>query len=92
MWSKEEADALAKAKLQDQSLGYMTGEAEAVGDPKFDLGTVVKLTINTTTTDDTFNGKYYVMGLTHRLIAGAKAKDGGYTTTLRLARDAQKGK
>ena len=91
VWSKEEAEALAKAKLQDQSLGYMTGEAEAVGDPKFDLGTVVKLTINTTSADDTFNGKYYVMGLTHRMIAGAKAKDGGYTTTLRLARDAQKG-
>jgi uncharacterized protein len=91
VWSKEEADALAKAKLVEASLGYMTGEAEAVGDPKFDLGTVVKLTINTEADDDTFNGKYYVMGLSHRHLAGGKDKDGGFVTHLRLARDAQKG-
>jgi hypothetical protein len=91
IWSKEEADAIAKAKLVDQSLTFMTGEAEAVGDPAFDIGTVIKLTINTETADDTFNGKYYVMGLTHRHIAGGKDKDGGYVTHLRLARDAQKG-
>ena len=91
IWSKEEADALAKAKLVDESLGYMTGEAEAVGDPTFDIGTVVKLTINTEASDDTFNGKYYVMGLSHRHVAGGKDKDGGFVTTLRVARDAQGG-
>ncbi|MEO8845206.1 MAG: contractile injection system protein, VgrG/Pvc8 family [Kofleriaceae bacterium] len=91
IWSKEEAVALAKAKLVDESLGYMTGEAEAVGDPKFEIGTVVKLTINTEAADDTFNGKYYVMGLSHRYIAGGKDKDGGFVSHLRLARDAQKG-
>lgn len=91
IWSKEEADAIAKAKQVDQSLTYMTGEAEAVGDPKFELGKTIKLTINTEKSDDTFNGKYYVMGMTHRYVAGGKDKDGGYVTHLRLARDAQKG-
>jgi len=91
IWSKEEADAIAKAKQVDAALMYMTGEAEAIGDPKFDLGTVIKLTINTAAKDDTFNGKYYVMGLTHRYVAGGKDKDGGFVTHIRVARDAQKG-
>ncbi|MDB4959238.1 MAG: hypothetical protein JWO36_6807 [Myxococcales bacterium] len=90
IWSKEEADALAKAKLTDLSLNHLTGEAEAVGDPKFDLGNTVKITVNTNDKNDVFNGKYYVMGITHRNTP-AKGKDGGYVTTLRLARDAQKG-
>ena len=39
--------------------------------------------------EDPFNGKYYIMGITHRHQAGSKE---GFTTILRLARDAQKGK
>ncbi len=39
---------------------------------------------------DTFNGKYYVMGITHRHTR-AKGKDGGFVTILRVARDAQGG-
>ena len=91
VFSKEEAEALAKAHLVEEHLGFMTGEAECVGDPKFELGTVVKLTVNTTDAGDNFNGKYYVMGLTHRYVAGGKDKDGGYVTHLRLARNAQGG-
>lgn len=91
IWSKEEADAIAKARLVDAALTYMTGEAEAVGDPSFELGSTVKITCNTEDASDVFNGKYYVMGLTHRHTAGGKDKDGGYVTILRLARDAQKG-
>jgi uncharacterized protein len=91
IWSTEEATALAKAKLQDASLTYMTGEAECVGDPKYDLATVVTMKVNTQDSSDTFNGKYYVMGVTHRYIASGKDRDGGYVTHLKLARDAQKG-
>ncbi len=91
IWSKEEAAAIAKAKFVDQSLTFMTGEAEAVGDPKYDLGTVVKLNINPADSSDNFNGKYYVMGLTHRYTAGGKDKTGGFVTHLRLARDAMGG-
>ena len=91
IWSKEEADALAKARLTDLALTYMTGEAEAVGDPSFELGKSVKITVNMEDDSDVFNGKYYVMGLTHRVTAGGTDKDGGYVTILRVARDAQKG-
>jgi phage protein D len=89
IWSAEEAKALAKARLQDASLSYITGEAEVAGNPVFDLGTVVKIVANAKGKDDPFNGKYYVMGITHRHIA-SKAKEGGYVTILRFARDAQK--
>ena len=69
----------------------MTGEAECVGDPKYDLATVVSLNVNTQDSSDVFNGKYYVMGVTHRYVSSGKDKDGGYVTHLKLARDAQKG-
>jgi hypothetical protein len=93
IWSKEEADAIAKAKLQDSALSYITGEAEITGDPTMDLGKIVKLSPNSDPNaspgDDPFNGKYYIMGLTHRH-SNSKSKDGGFITILRLARDAQK--
>jgi hypothetical protein len=89
IWSAAEAKALAKARLQDASLSYITGEAEVAGNPVFDLGKVVKVVANAMTPSDPFNGKYYIMGVTHRHIA-AKAKDGGgFVTILRFARDAQ---
>src|SRR5512140_3824940 len=90
IWSQEEAVAIAKAKLQDAALTYITGEAEVSGNGVFDLGKVVKITANAEGGDDPFNGNYYIMGVTHRHLA-SKAKDGGgYVTILRLARDAQK--
>jgi uncharacterized protein len=86
----QEAKALAKARLQEAALSYITGEAETQGAGVFDLGDIVKITANAREKDDAFNGKYYVMGVTHRFNA-SKQKDGSaYITTLRLARDAQK--
>jgi phage protein D len=94
IWSKEEADALANARIQDAGLSYITGEATCTGDPVFDLGKVVKIVPNSDPQakpgDDPFNGKYYIMGVTHQYTQ-SKNKDGGYVTVLRLARDAQKG-
>ena len=94
IWSKEEADVLAKARLTELSLTYVTGECEVAGDPKLDLGKVIEIQANEepdTKDDDPFNGKYYVMGVTHRLVL-SKSKEGGYSTILRLARDAWKKK
>jgi Bacteriophage probable baseplate hub protein len=89
IWSAEEAKALAKARLQDASLSYITGEAEVAGNPVFDLGKVVKVVANAMKGDDPFNGKYYLMGVTHRHIASKAKEGGGYVTILRFARDAQ---
>lgn len=90
LWSQQEAKALAKARLQDASLSYMTGEAEVAGNPVFDLGKVVKVVANATNSADPFNGNYYIMGVTHRHIAAKAKEGGGYVTILRFARDAQK--
>jgi phage protein D len=90
IWSAEEAKALAKARLQDASLSYITGEAEVAGNPVFDLGKVVKVVANAVNNDDPFNGNYYLMGVTHRHIASKAKEGGGFVTILRFARDAQK--
>lgn len=89
IWDKEEATALAKARLQDASLSYITGEAEVTGDPKFELGKLVKIVANARGSSDPFNGKYYIMGVTHRHNASHAKDDSAYVTILRLARDAQ---
>jgi hypothetical protein len=91
IWSKEEANALAKARHTDLALTFITGECETVGDPSYELGKTVKIVPNPDQGSDVFNGKYYVMGITHRHTAGGKDKGGGYVTILRVARDAQKG-
>ena len=92
IWSKEEADAIAKAKLTDMALTYVTGEVEVTGATTVDLGKVVGIEANSDSnkSSDPFNGNYYIMGITHRYQA-SKSSDGGFTTIMRLARDAQKG-
>jgi phage protein D len=90
IWDREEATALAKARLQAASLTYITGEAEVNGDPKIKVGKLVKIIANATGGDDPFNGKYYIMGVTHRHNASHAKDDSAYVTLVRLARDAQK--
>jgi phage protein D len=92
IWSKEEAVALAKARLVDLSLTYITGECELTGDANMELGKLVEIEANAeadTKANDPFNGRYYIMGVTHRYLKSNSA-EGGFTTILRLARDAQK--
>jgi phage protein D len=94
IWSPDEANALAAARLQELALSYITGECEIDGDAKYDLGGVVEILSNTeeeTKKDDPFNGNYYIMGLTHRYSVSRASGGGGFTTTLKLARDAAKG-
>jgi len=86
---KAEATALAKARLQEAALGYITGTAEAAGSGVFQLGKLVKIVANAKGTSDPFNGLYYIMGLSHRLNNSHAKDDSAYVTVLRLARDAQ---
>jgi len=69
----------------------MTGEAHITGDPTLDIGKIVEIKSNADPTaspaDDPFNGKYYIMGLTHQYLQKSAEP---YSTVLRLARDAQK--
>jgi phage protein D len=93
IWSVEEAKAIAKARLRDLNLTFITGEAECAGNADVDLGQTIKITANKTNKadKDPFNGIYYVMGMTHRHTM-PKGKDGGFVTIFRLARDGWKGK
>ncbi len=89
--SVEEANAIAKAKLGEASMGYLTAEAEAMGNNKLKAGIVIKIKVNLDEPSDRFNGKYLVAGVTHRYTADNKGTEGGYSCFLRLARDAEKG-
>jgi phage protein D len=90
IWDAAEAKALAKARLQEASLSYITGTAETAGSGIFDLGKLVKIVANAKGSDDPFNGKYYIMGVSHRHNNSHAKDDSAYVTVLRLARDAQK--
>lgn len=87
IWSKEEAQLLADAHLKETSMTYVTGTARTLGSNKFDLGQVITVDVDAAAAKDPFSGKYYIMGLTHSFVAHG-GKD-GFTTELRLARDAQ---
>jgi uncharacterized protein len=91
--SVEEAKAIAQSKLDDFAMSFITGEAECFGNPTYKPGIVVKITVNEDQSDDLFNGKYFVAGVAHIYShAGAGAGGGGgFTTILKVARDAQKG-
>jgi phage protein D len=89
IWSAEEAKAIAKARLRELNLQFMTGEAECEGTFDVELGKTIEITANSDASDP-FNGNYYVMGMTHRMSMPKGNDKGGLTTTFRLARDGQK--
>jgi len=89
IFSVEEAKAIAKAKLGEAAMGFVTAEAEAHGDNRVKPGLVVKVIVNETTASDRFNGKYLVAGVTHRLMPAAGPAGGGYSIVMRLTRDGE---
>jgi len=93
IFSKDEATAIAKSRLNELSLEYLVGEAECRGSASIKPGIVVKITVNPDKADDRFNGKYLVVGATHvyTFSGGAQGGQGGYRTIVRVRRDAEKG-
>ena len=91
--SVEEAKAIAQSKLDDYMMTYITGEADCFGDPALKPGLVVKIVVNDEKADDVFNGKYFIVGCTHQFTPSGHSGGGagGYTTMIKVARDAQKG-
>jgi phage protein D len=92
IYSVEEAKAIAESRLGELSMSYIVAEAECRGHGDYKLGIVVKIVVNGDQQDDRFNGKYLVHGVSHRYSpAGAGgAGTGGFTSVLRLSRDAEK--
>ena len=93
IFSVEEAKAIAKAKLAELNMGYITGEAEAMGNADYKAGIVVKITVNPEDDNDIFNGKYLVVGICHQYGTGGgnHNPNAGFATILKVSRDAEKG-
>jgi uncharacterized protein len=86
-FSVEEANAIAKSKLEEAVLNFITGDVAVIGDAKLKAGIVVTIDI----TDARFKGKYYVTGCSHRFNKAGKGAGGGggYITMLRVRRNAE---
>lgn len=89
----EEAKAIAEAKLAEMLMSFVTAEGMAKGNPELKAGIVVKVVINPDKEDDTFNGKYFLDGVTHIYVHAQPGGDreGGYKCAIRGRRDAEKG-
>lgn len=91
IYSVAEAQAIAKSKLGEHMMSYLTGEAECRGHGAYKPGIVVKIIVNADTADDRFNGKYLVTGVTHKYTHGSGGNPtGGFVSVLRVSRDAEK--
>jgi len=87
---REEAENIAKAKLAESMMGYITGNGECRGTPNIKPGVIVDVTVNTDNVPDRFNGKYMVVGATHRYShSRGGGNHGGYITSIRVRRDAE---
>jgi phage protein D len=82
--STEEANAVAKALLEDFALNYITGEGICKGNPKLKAGILVKVKA----TDARADGKYFVQGCTHKY-SHKSGGGGGYQTIIRVRRNAE---
>ena len=95
--SLEEAQKMAEAKLSAILMSYIQGDGLAIGHPHLKAGIVVKVTVNPDQATDRFNGKYYVVGASHRYShsgtggGGGSQGGGGYVTAIRVRRDAEGG-
>ena len=89
IFSVEEAKAIAEAKLAEAMMGYLTGDGECRGTPGIKPGVVVTITVNPDDASDRFNGKYMVVGASHRYSHAKFGDTGGLVTNLRVNRDAE---
>jgi phage protein D len=82
LFSQAEADAVAQAALRRLTGKSTTVQVETAGNPRARPGAIVEVS----GVGERFDGRYFVSRAMHRFDAG-----GGYTTQLRLSRDAEGG-
>jgi phage protein D len=82
VFSKEQADGIAKSVLQDRLMNFITGDAQTKGNPKIKPGIVLTLKCG----DKRFDGKYYVTAVRHRYVH--EGPDHGFRTDFKFKRDA----
>lgn len=81
VFSRAELEAITRARLQELIHQSWTALIQTGGQPSIKPGVVVKVNV----APDGFGGEYFVQGVTHTF------SQGGYTTTLRILRDAEGG-
>ncbi len=87
--SVDEAKKIAEAKVGGATMGYITGNGECRGTPDIKPGVVVTITVNPDDANDRFNGKYMIIGATHRYSQSKIGDGGGLITGIRVSRDAE---
>jgi phage protein D len=89
VYTKDEADAVAKGILRERQMQYVLGEGQMHGAPGVQAGKSIKVTVG----DPKFDGKYFIAGCTHRYIhtvagvPGPAHDEAGYRTLIRVMRD-----
>jgi phage protein D len=83
VFSKEQADGIAKSILQDRLMNFITGDAVTKGNPNIKPGIVLSLKTNQ---DKRFDGKYYVTSVRHNYVHDGP--DQGFRTFFKFKRDA----
>jgi phage protein D len=83
VFTKEDADAIAKSLLQDRLMNFITGDATAKGNPDLKPGIVVEISVG----DKRFDGKYYITAVRHRY--QHEGADHGFRTHFKFKRDAE---
>ena len=78
VFSKGEADQIAKGMFNNMAVGFITGEGKAIGNGDIKAGTVIELLKLGTR----FSGLYYVTSATHTIDSS------GYTTKFTVERNA----
>ena len=91
IYSVDEAKKIAEAKVAEATMSYMTGEGECRGTPEIKPGVVITVTVNNDDSSDRFNGKYMVVGATHKYSSNQVGDAAGYITGIRVSRDAEGG-
>jgi Bacteriophage probable baseplate hub protein len=82
VFSKEQADGIAKSILQDRLMSFITGDGSSKGNPKLKPGIIITCTCG----DKRFDGKYYITAVRHAYVHdGAEA---GFRTHFKFKRDA----
>lgn len=80
--TQDQADEMAKAKLDALSRSFIVAEGEATGNPKLVPGVVIEVSA----VGDRFNGKYLLSGVTHRYSSVA-----GYGCSIRARNNPSSG-
>lgn len=91
IYSAAEAEKIGESKIREATMSYVTGDGECRGTPKIKPGVVVAITVNPDNQGDRFNGKYMIVGATHKYSNTKVGDTGGYVTAFRVNRDAEGG-